>query len=189
MPRPHLLPLLDWREIIATGKTYAEWLAASEIPAHRERIEKARKELALPDAARTAARAIQREVHVVAIAEDWCGDVVRHVPPLERLAQENPKVQTHYITREQHLDVFARFLTNGGEAIPKFIFLSADLVETGNWGPLPGACRELIARGKALNDVPAARKKVAERCAADPQLRIVIAELVERLQIAAATEV
>ncbi len=189
MPKPSLLPLLDWQGIIDSGKTYSEWLAASEIPPHRERIEKARGELELPDAARAAVRAIQRDVRVVAIAEDWCGDVVRHVPPLERLAQENTKLQTHYITREQHLDVFVRFLTNGGEAIPKFIFLSADSVETGNWGPLPSACRELIARGKARNDVPAARKKVAERCAADPQLRIVIAELVERLQIAAATEV
>jgi len=189
MPRPNLLPLLNWRDIITTAKTYEEWQTASEIPAHRDRIEKARKELKLPADTQAAVRTIRRNVHVVAIAEDWCGDVVRHVPPLERLARENPLIQTRYIAREQHLDVFARFLTNGGEAIPKFIFLSADLVETGNWGPMPTACRKLIARGKALNDVSAARKKVSECYAADPELQIVISELTELLQIAAATEV
>jgi len=189
MPKTNVLPLLNWKGIIASGKTFGEWTAASTVLASRDRIEKALKELDLPAQARDAVRALQRDIHVVAIAEDWCGDVVRHVPALERLAQENPLIRTHYISREQHLDVFARFLTNGGEAIPKFIFLSADLVETGHWGPMPTACRKLLARGKALGDIPTARKKVSESYNADPNLHVVIAELTELLQIAGATEV
>jgi hypothetical protein len=183
------LPLLNWKGILSTGRTYGEWLTSSETPSHRDRIEKARSSLELPAEARQAMRAIKRDVHVVAIAEDWCGDVVRHVPALERLAEENPLVHTRYISRDQHLDVFARFLTNGGEAIPQFIFLSADLVETGHWGPMPAECRRLIARGKALNDISAARRKVSERYEADPHLHEVVSELVELFQTAAATEV
>lgn len=189
MPRPNLLPLLNWPGILATSKTYSEWLAASEVPSHRERIEKTRTTLDLPAETRLAMQALPRDVHVLAIAEDWCGDVVRHVPVLERLAEENSLVHTHYVMREQHLDLFARFLTNGGEAIPKFIFLSTDLVETGHWGPMPAECRRLIARGKAINDVPAARRRVSARYEADPQLREVISELLELFQNATATEV
>ena len=61
-------------------------------------------------------------VNVLVIAEDWCGDVHRHVPALEIIPSHARKVKTRYIMREDHPEVFARFLTNGGEAIPKFVF-------------------------------------------------------------------
>jgi hypothetical protein len=77
-----------------------------------------------------------------------------------------------------------RFLTNGGEAIPKFIFLSDRFVECGNWGPMPAADRVLIARGKACGDVGAARKKVALSYQMDVDRRIVVEELVELIHIA-----
>ena len=89
-----------------------------------------------------------------------------------------------YISREQHPEVFVRFLTNGGEAIPKFIFLSDAFVECGNWGPMPGLQRELIARGKACGDVGAARKKVAAFYEADSNNRMVVSELVHLIDIA-----
>jgi len=131
--------------------------------------------------------ALPRPVYIVAIAEDWCGDVVRHVPVLQRLAQAAPNLEVRYITREQHKDVFVRFLTNGGEAIPKFVFLSSQFVECGNWGPMPAADRALIARGKACGDVGAARKKVAQSYQTDADRRIVVEELVDQISIAVCT--
>jgi hypothetical protein len=95
-------------------------------------------------------------------------------------------VNVRYVTREQQKDVFVRFLTNGGEAIPKFVFLSEDYVECGSWGPMPEECRKLIARGKACGNVPAAREKVAALYDADPDRRVVVRELLELLQTAAA---
>ena len=127
-------------------------------------------------------------MRVVAIAEDWCGDVVRHVPVLARLADAAPKLELRFITREQHPEVFVRFLSNGGEAIPKFIFLSEAWVECGNWGAMPDACRELIARGKACGDVGAARKKVSALYDADPGRRGVIEELLHAVDVASSRE-
>jgi hypothetical protein len=133
-----------------------------------------------------ALRALPRPVHVVAIAEDWCGDVVRHVPVLERMRREAANLEVHYIRREQHPDVFARFLTNGGEAIPKFIFLSDALVETGSWGPMPELCRDVIARGKACGDGKTARELVSAMYAAEEGRQIVVTELLHRITTACA---
>jgi thiol-disulfide isomerase/thioredoxin len=128
--------------------------------------------------------ALPRPAYVVAIAEDWCGDVRRHAPVLQRIAQAAPNLEVRYISREQHKDVFVRFLTNGGEAIPKFVFLSDQFVECGNWGPMPAADRVLIARGKACGDVGAARRKVAQSYQMDAERRIVVEELLQLVQIA-----
>jgi hypothetical protein len=128
--------------------------------------------------------ALPRPVYVVAIAEDWCGDVLRHVPVLQRLAQAAPKLTVRFISREQHPGVFVRFLTNGGEAIPKFVFISDQYVECGNWGPMPSADRVLIARGKACGDIGAARRKVGQSYQQDAERTIVVQELVDLIQIA-----
>jgi hypothetical protein len=151
-------------------------------------MEQSRQELTLqPDVAEFL-RALERPVYVVAIAEDWCGDVVRHVPVLQRLADAAPRLKVRFISREQHREVFVRFLTNGGEALPKFIFLNDRFVECGNWGPMPEKCRDLIARGKACGDMAAARMKVSALYAADSEFRVVVSELVRLIDVASCTE-
>ncbi|HIJ74418.1 MAG TPA: thioredoxin family protein [Candidatus Hydrogenedentes bacterium] len=187
MPRPAILPVIDWKGVFDSGQRFAEWVKGGE---HRDNCERIRADLAaLSVEPHEAAylEALPRPIHVVAIAEAWCGDVVRHVAVLERLAHAAPNIAVRYIGRGQRPDVFVRFLTNGGEAIPKFIFLSGAFVECGNWGPMPAACRELIARGKACGNVAAAREKVAALYNADPDRRIVIAELLHLIGVASSS--
>ncbi|WP_306591822.1 thioredoxin family protein [Geothrix sp. 21YS21S-4] len=188
MPRPATLPVVDWKAVFESGLDYAAWLAAAESPEQRDKIEAQRTALTLDPPVAGFLAALPRPVHVVAIAEDWCGDVVRHVPVLQRMAEASARLQIRYISREQHPEVFVRFLTNGGEAIPKFIFLSDRFVECGNWGPMPDACRELIARGKACGDVAAARKKIAVRYEQDAARRDVVTELLHLVDVAASRE-
>lgn len=188
MPRPATLPLIDWKAVFESGLDYAAWLASAESPDQREKLEAQRQALVLEPQVRGLLAALPRPVHVVAIAEDWCGDVVRHAPVLQAMAEAGPQLKVRYITRQQWPGVFSRFLTNGGEAIPKFIFLSDRFVECGNWGPMPEACRELIARGKACGDVAAARKKVAALYEADGNRREVVRELIHLVDIAASRE-
>ena len=188
MPRPATLPAIDWKAVFESGLDYAAWLAAAESAEQRDKIEAQRQALALDAPVAGFLAALPRPVHVVAIAEDWCGDVVRHAPVLQRMAEAGANLRVRYISREQHPDVFIRFLTNGGEAIPKFIFLSDRFVECGNWGPMPDSCRELISRGKACGDVAAARKKVAVRYEQDTARREVVAELLRLVDIAVSLE-
>ncbi len=188
MPKPPLLPLIDWQAVFGSGRDYAAWLAGGENAENQRRMEALREALVLEPTVLGFLAALPRPVHVIAIAEDWCGDVVRHVPVLQRMAEAAPNLQLRFIGRAQHPEVFARFLTNGGEAIPKFIFLSEAWVECGNWGPMPAICRELIARGKACGDIPAARKKVAALYEADSNRRMVVSELLALLDIASSRE-
>ena len=139
MPRPATLPILDWKAVFESGLDYQAWLAAAESAEQHDKMEAQRQALTLDAPVAGFLAALPRPVHVVAIAEDWCGDVVRHAPVLQRMAEAGPNLKVHYVSREQHPDLFARFLTNGGEAIPKFIFLSDRFVECGNWGPCPSA--------------------------------------------------
>lgn len=185
MPRPPLLPVVDWKAVFDSGYDYPTWLRSGESPENQARMEALRAGLVLEPAVQAMLReGMSRRVNVVAIAEDWCGDVVRHVPALQRMADVSSNLHVRYIPREKRLDVFARFLTNGGEAIPKFVFLSDQWVECGNWGPMPAQCRELIARGKACGDVAAARRKVAALYEADADLRTVVEELAHCVAIA-----
>lgn len=184
MPRPPILPPIDWNVVFDSGEPYELWISTAENKEHAQAMEEMRKSQPLDPHVMGLLGALARPVHVIAIAEDWCGDVVRHVPVLEAMADAAPQLKTRYIRRDQWPDVFARFLTNGGEAIPKFVFLSDAFVECGNWGPMPAACRDLIARGKASGDGSAARQKVAALYAADDLKREVIRELLELIDIA-----
>lgn len=187
MPRPIILPLINWQRVFDSGLSYAAWIAGAENQEHAQAMEDMRRSQPLNPHVMGLLGALARPVHVIAIAEDWCGDVVRHVPVLEALADAAPNLKTRYIARSQWPDVFARFLTNGGEAIPKFVFLSDAFVECGNWGPMPADCRELIARGKAAGDAGTARQKVSALYAADDLKRAVVNELLELIDIASST--
>ena len=188
MPRPATLPILDWKAVFESGLDYAAWLAAAESAEQRDKLVAQHQALTLEPAVAGFLAALPRPVHVVAIAEDWCGDVVRHAPVLQRMAEASSQLKVRYISREQHPEVFIRFLTNGGEAIPKFIFLSERFVECGSWGPMPDSCRELIARGKACGDVATARKKISVRYEQDPARREVVTELLRLVDIAVSRE-
>lgn len=179
MPRSPILKPIDFKAVWREGRTYRQWLAAAEEKKNVKVMEERRRAIVVDGLDRAMLGALARSVHVLAIAEDWCGDVHRHVPVLEALAACSKKVKTRYLMGEDHPDVFARFLTNGGEAIPKFVFFNDKFVECGNWGPMPRPCRRLIARGKAAGDTGAARKRVSAMYEADPNGELVVRELME----------
>jgi thiol-disulfide isomerase/thioredoxin len=129
VPRPPILPVPDRKAIFESGLALEQWLAAAESSQDRGAIEAALAAQELEPQIEVLLGALPRPVHVVAIAEPWCGDVRRHVPVLQWLAQAAPNLEVRYISREQHPDVSVRFLTNGGEAIPVFVFLSNRFVE------------------------------------------------------------
>ena len=182
MPRPPSLPTLDWQAIFAEEFPYEQWLRGAEFAENGQKMEGIRKGLQLSEQDKQRLAAVNRPVYVLAIAEDWCGDVVRHVPVLQKLADHCSKLVVKYVSRADCPDVFVRFLTNGGEAIPKFVFVSAQFIECGNWGPMQEDGKVLIARGKACGDVPTAREKVAALYQADPDQRMVFEELLTLIE-------
>ena len=184
MPRPPILETLDWSALFNKGREYAAWLAAGESPENQAAMEELRQALSINGLALDFLSTLPRPVRVIAIAEDWCGDVVRHVPVLQRMACVTDKLQVRFLYREEAPEAFVRFLTNGGEAIPKFIFLSEDFTECGNWGPMPERLKAMIAQGKACGDVKTAREHVATEYQSDPECTEVVDELCRLIDIA-----
>ncbi len=163
MPKPPILPVPDRQSIFANGRTWEDWLNNADEPSQAERLRANYDNQVIHEDLAAPLADLSRPVQIIAIAETWCGDVILHTPLLVRLIERtNGLAQMRFVKRADHPDFFARFLTNGGEAVPKFVFCSADFVETGNWGPMSSTPRHWIARGKACNDVGAARKLVGE---------------------------
>lgn len=189
MPMPPILPTVDWKGLFDGGADFETWMKNGENEGNVNTLRDMKEDMVLDDEVVEAVKAIDRPMHIVAIAEDWCPDVIRHVPVVEKMAELNANIRTRYISRKQSPETFIRFLTVGGEAIPKFIFLSEDFVECGNWGPMQEGLRELIARGKACGDVMAARKKVFKEYQADSMCKTASREILHLVDIASSAEV
>ena len=188
MPRPPILPNPDRREIFNNGQSWEEWIANPDEPAHAEKILEIYQSIELDEGVIERLSALREEVRIIAIAESWCGDVIKQVPLLVKMLEATDgKAQLRFISREDNPDYFARFLTNGGEAIPKFVFCNESFTEVGNYGPMPSTPRKYISMGKSVGDVGAARKLVAAFYEKDGY-KDSISELLELFEIAALSE-
>ncbi len=85
----------------------------------------------------------------ITITEPWCGDAAQCVPAIEKLALAAGGIETHYILRDEHLEIMDAYLTNGGRAIPKLICLDENGAEVFTWGPRPAVIQEVMNRLKA----------------------------------------
>jgi hypothetical protein len=186
MPMPTNLPIPDWSAISDSGLDFESWLEKGEYEKNIAKLRELYERQQFPEEVGSQLSGLARPIHVVAIAEDWCPDVIRHVAVLQKMADRSDALSVHYVTRKSHPEIFIRYLTNGGEAIPKFIFLNDQYMECGNWGPMPECCKESISRGKACGDVKTARVKVAECYKKDKERTKVITELMRLVDIASA---
>lgn len=186
MPKPPILPTIDWKELFEKGAAFEDWIKTGESESNRELMKKHQGEHEPAPEIEAGMRAVDRDVHVIAIAEDWCPDVIRHVPVLMKMAGLSPHLKIRFLEREQSPEAFVRFLTIGGEAIPQFIFFNDKFVECGHWGPMQADLREVIARGKACENVPAARKIVYEAYRADAECVQAAKELLHLIEVASA---
>jgi hypothetical protein len=85
----------------------------------------------------------------IIITEPWCGDAAQCVPVIEKLALAAVGIETHYILRDEHLEIMDAYLTNGGRSIPKLICLDEKGTEIFTWGPRPAVIQEVMNRLKA----------------------------------------
>jgi hypothetical protein len=188
MPRPPLLPDPNRQAIFENGKTWDDWINTPDEPVHAERMRELHESITLDTAAVERLGKLERTVNVIAIAESWCGDVIRQVPLLIKMIEAtNGKARVRFIMREDNPDYFARFLTNGGEAIPKFVFCNDAFTEVGNYGPMPSTPRKYISMGKAVGDIGAARRLVGQFDERDGNTESV-AELLGLIELAALPE-
>jgi selT/selW/selH-like putative selenoprotein len=89
-------------------------------------------------------------LHVLVLAEDWCGDVIANLPVLGRLAAESGTLDIRVFLRDQNPDVMDQFLNNGAyRSIPVFAFFDAAFNPIGHWTERPAKISELMNQMRA----------------------------------------
>lgn len=170
-------------EKIATSFTYAEYAtlidrlhADGKVTGHeqsadllayslhnRKRMERLEKTFApSAEVSERLQSAIKSPMIWLTITEGWCGDASQIVTVIDKLAKSIPHVEHRIILRDDNPEIIDQFLTNGGRAIPKTIFLDAQTGEVlGHWGPRPIDAQAIIQAWKTESANVTAEEKAA----------------------------
>lgn len=116
-------------ERFAQGLSYEQFKDA--MTRNRDRVEANEARVRLDPADVAAFRSLQGPVHVLALAEDWCGDVIANLPVMARVADE-AGLALRVFLRDQNKDLMQQYLNQGKyESIPVFAFFDRDFHEIG----------------------------------------------------------
>ena len=142
-----------FRSAFAGGDAYPEYLATGN---DRERAAWGRAGAALPALpgdAGTRLDPASRIVNVLCLSGIWCGDCVRSVPIVARLAEAaGPSVTLRFVDRDAIPDLRDELRVLGAMRVPVVVFLTEDFHEIGRFGDRPLA----VYREKAATELGAA---------------------------------
>lgn len=126
------------RERFSTGLSYDAY--KTQMTRNRDRLETNEAAVRLSDDDLAAFRALPGPIHVVALVEDWCGDVIANLPVLGVLARESGALDLRVFLRDENKDLMARWLKQGKyESIPVFAFFDDGFAEIGVFIERPAA--------------------------------------------------
>ncbi|WP_338767718.1 thioredoxin family protein [Bernardetia sp. ABR2-2B] len=89
----------------------------------------------------------------VVLTESWCGDAAQIIPVMNKIAEEaGGNLEISFLLRDENPDLIDSFLTNGGRAIPKLLFIKEEqntentkqLKIIGSWGARPAEAQKLV---------------------------------------------
>ena len=133
------------KERFESGLSYQAYKEA--MTRNRERVEANEARVVLDPETVRALRSLPEPLNVVALAEDWCGDVIANLPVLGRLSEEVGTLNVRIFYRDQNLDLMERWLNQGKfQSIPVFAFFDERFRELGHWIERPASVTELRAR-------------------------------------------
>lgn len=129
------------RARFATGLTYDEYKA--QMTRNRDRVEANEARVQIDPEDLEAFRSLNGPIHVLALAEDWCGDVIANLPVLGKLAREAGTLDVRIFLRDQNKDLMQRYLNQGKyESIPVFAFFDDAFNEIGVFTERPASVTE-----------------------------------------------
>src|SRR5216683_2328138 len=133
------------REQFQAGITYDAYKA--QMTRNKEQVEQNEKDLQLKPDDVQAIKNLPSALNVLALAEDWCGDVVANLPILGKLAEASTgKLNVRVLLRDQEpgSKVMDEHLNKGQfKSIPTVIFLDGDFNEVGVWVERPDSVTKL----------------------------------------------
>jgi hypothetical protein len=126
------------RERFTQGLTYEAFKAQMTRNQERFAANEAGVHLRPEDVA--ALKGLTQPVHVLVLAEDWCGDVIDNLPVLGQLAAATGTLDVRVFLRDQNLDIMDQYLNQGQfRSIPVFVFFNQDFTELGHFIERPAS--------------------------------------------------
>jgi thiol-disulfide isomerase/thioredoxin len=142
-----------FQRVFRDAVSYRDYLTTGN---DRERAAWARAEAALPalpDDAQTRLDPAGRLVNVLCLSGIWCGDCVRSVPIVARLAEAaGPSVDFRLVDRDAIPELRDELRVLGAMRVPMVVFLTEDFHEIGRYGDRPLT----VYREKAATELGAA---------------------------------
>lgn len=142
-----------FRRVFGDALSYAAYLTTANA---RERAAWERAEAAVagrPDDAATRLDPAGRIVNVLCLSGIWCGDCVRSVPIVARLAEvAGPSVDLRLVDRDAIPELRDELRVLGAMRVPMVVFLTEDFHEIGRYGDRPLT----VYRDKAVTELGAA---------------------------------
>lgn len=132
-------------ERFSQGLTYDQFKAA--MTRNQERFAATEQRISLDAGDLAVWQRLAEPLKVVALAEDWCGDVIDNLPILGKLAAESGKLDLRVFLRDQNLDIMDQYLKEGKfRSIPVFVFFDQQLNEIGRFIERPASVTERRAK-------------------------------------------
>jgi hypothetical protein len=119
------------REQFEQGMTYDAYKA--QMTRNKEKVEQNEQSLQLKPEDLAAFKSA-KPLKVLALAEDWCGDVVANLPILGRIAKDSGTLDVRVLLRDQDPGsaVMDQYLKDGQfKSIPVFVFLDDNFDDKG----------------------------------------------------------
>lgn len=123
------------------GLTYDQY--KDQMTRNRDRVEANEARVTIDADDLEAFRGLNGPIHALALAEDWCGDVIANLPVLGTLARESGTLELRIFLRDQNNDLMQRYLNQGKyESIPVFAFFDDTFEELGVFTERPATVTE-----------------------------------------------
>jgi gas vesicle protein len=133
------------REQFESGMTYDAY--KGQMTRNREQLEQNEQDLQLKAEDVQAFQSLPLPLNVLALAEDWCGDVIANLPVLGKLAEASSgKLNVRILLRDQEpgSQVMDEHLNKGQfKSIPTLVFLDEQFNEVGVWAERPESVSQL----------------------------------------------
>ena len=116
-----------------------------------QRMNRIFKTFKLNPAQETRVKSTANNLKLLVITEGWCGDASQILPVVEKLANAL-NVSTHYVLRDENMELMEKYKTNGAASIPIIIGVNEENEEAFRFGPRPQAGMEMLSRFKSNPD-------------------------------------
>lgn len=134
-------------ERFVQGYRYAEYVAS--IQSNRAQFEASYQAFILQSEDARFCQELQEKrgpIRVLALAEDWCPDVIRGLPVMAHIA-EAANLELRIFPRDKNLDVMNLYLNQGKfMSIPVFAFFDGGFAPLGHWTERPAVANQAITR-------------------------------------------